>query len=396
MIHLTLKQVVTVIAFRAHAIRQRRRVKKRHQLPIQGMTAMQFAHRRGGREQELWMRRLIGFGLMLVALVASRSAIGDTVLLANGDRISGQIVHKNKDRLDIRTRYAGTVSVRWSHVVAVTSERQLTIQRRSDDRLVRGTLIAADEDSIAVDTGQEGVVTVPLQDVGFVNPTLAESGRGIVYKGRASLAASANSGNSDTRRLYGETSLSGTARVYRFNLGASGEAQQEGGETNAFKWRLGADYDQFTRRDRRRFVYARASLEHDRFADIRLRSITGAGYGWQIVETAVTSLSMRGGVDLVFLDRIDDDDERYPAAGWGLRYSRSLLSDTARFFHEQEGFVEVGAPSNISVLTKTGLRFPVVDNLNASAQYNLDYEGEPGDGRKSLDASLVVGLGYDW
>ena len=396
MIHLTLKQVVTVIAFRAHAIRQRRRVKKRHQLPIQGMTAMQFAHRRGGREQELWMRRLIGFGLMLVALVASRSAIGDTVLLANGDRISGQIVHKNKDRLDIRTRYAGTVSVRWSHVVAVTSERQLTIQRRSDDRLVRGTLIAADEDSIAVDTGQEGVVTVPLQDVGFVNPTLAESGRGIVYKGRASLAASANSGNSDTRRLYGETSLSGTARVYRFNLGASGEAQQEGGETNAFKWRLGADYDQFTRRDRRRFVYARASLEHDRFADIRLRSITGAGYGWQIVETAVTSLSLRGGVDLVFLDRIDDDDERYPAAGWGLRYSRSLLSDTARFFHEQEGFVEVGAPSNISVLTKTGLRFPVVDNLNASAQYNLDYEGEPGDGRKSLDASLVVGLGYDW
>ncbi|MCB1927169.1 MAG: DUF481 domain-containing protein [Rhodocyclaceae bacterium] len=342
------------------------------------------------------MKRLIGFGLMLVALVASRSAIGDTVLLANGDRISGQIVHKNKDRLDIRTRYAGTVSVRWSHVVAVTSERQLTIQRRSDDRLVRGTLIAADEDSIAVDTGQEGVVTVPLQDVGFVNPTLAESGRGIVYKGRASLAASANSGNSDTRRLYGETSLSGTARVYRFNLGASGEAQQEGGETNAFKWRLGADYDQFTRRDRRRFVYARASLEHDRFADIRLRSITGAGYGWQIVETAVTSLSLRGGVDLVFLDRIDDDDERYPAAGWGLRYSRSLLSDTARFFHEQEGFVEVGAPSNISVLTKTGLRFPVVDNLNASAQYNLDYEGEPGDGRKSLDASLVVGLGYDW
>lgn len=396
MIHLTLKQVVTVIAFRAHAIRQRRRVKKRHQLPIQGMTAMQFAHRRGGREQELWMRRLIGFGLMLVALVASRSAIGDTVLLGNGDRISGQIVHKNKDRIDIRTRYAGTVSVRWSHVVAVTSERQLTIQRRSDDQLVRGTLIAADDDSIAVDTGQEGVVTVPLQDVGFVNPTLAESGRGIVYKGRASLAASANSGNSDTRRLYGETSLSGTARVYRFNLGASGEAQQEGGETNAFKWRLGADYDQFTRRDRRRFVYARASLEHDRFADIRLRSITGAGYGWQIVETAVTSLSMRGGVDLVFLDRIDDDDERYPAAGWGLRYSRSLLSDTASFFHEQEGFVEVGAPSNISVLTKTGLRFPVVDNLNASAQYNLDYEGEPGDGRKSLDASLVVGLGYDW
>ncbi|MCB1914482.1 MAG: DUF481 domain-containing protein [Rhodocyclaceae bacterium] len=342
------------------------------------------------------MRRLIGIGLLLLSAFALSPALADVVLLENGDRISGQIVHKGKDRLDIRTRYAGTVSVRWSHVVAVTSERPVTIQRRSDDALVRGVLIAADEASLAIDAGQQGVVTVALDDVGHVNPSLAESGRGIDYKGRASLAASANSGNSDTRRLYGEASLSGTARVYRFNLGASGEAQQEGGETNAFKWRLGADYDQFTRRDRRRFVYGRASLAHDRFADIRLRSITGAGYGWQILESPETSLSVRGGVDLVFLDRIDDDDERYPAAGWGLRYSRQLLADTARFFHEQEGFVELGAPSNVSVLAKTGLRFPVVDNLNASAQVNLDYEGEPGDGRKLLDSSLVVGLGYDW
>ncbi|MCB1908445.1 MAG: DUF481 domain-containing protein [Rhodocyclaceae bacterium] len=342
------------------------------------------------------MGRLIHIGLMLSALLAGPPALGDTVLLDNGDRISGKITHKGKDKIDIVTRYAGTLSVRWRHVVAVTSERPLTIQRHSDDELVHGTLIHTEAASLAVDAGRGGVVTVPLDDVGFVNPTLAESGRGIVYKGRASAAASGSAGNSDTRRLYGEVSLAGTARVYRFNLGASGEARQDDGKTNAFNWRLGADYDQFTRRDRRRFVYGRASFEHDRFADIRLRAISGAGYGWQIIDTTATSLSVRGGVDLVFLDRIDDADERYPAAGWGLRYSRALLADKARFFHEQEGFVELGAPSNISVLTKTGLRFPVVDNLNASAQYNLDYEGQPGDDRKALDSSLVLGLGYDW
>ena len=67
------------------------------------------------------MRRLIGIGLLLLSAFALSPALADVVLLENGDRISGQIVHKGKDRLDIRTRYAGTVSVRWSHVVAVTS-----------------------------------------------------------------------------------------------------------------------------------------------------------------------------------------------------------------------------------------------------------------------------------
>ncbi len=342
------------------------------------------------------MSRLIDVLLVCAALLGAAPALADRVELDNGDRISGQIVHKGKERLEIRTRYAGVVAVRWRHVVGVTSERDVTVQRRSDDALVRGRLIVAEPEALAVDTPDLGIVQLPLAEVGFLNPRPDESGRGLVYKGRANVAVSSNSGNSDTRRLYGEAAFSGSARSYRYSFSGSGEAQQEDGETNAFNWRLGADYDRFTRADRKRFVYGRASLQHDRFADIRLRSTTGAGYGWQVFEAPEGSLSLRGGVDLVLLHRIDDRDEKYPAAGWGLRYSRALLKDKAEFFHEQEGFVELGAPSNLSVLTKTGLRFPVVDNLSASAQYNLDYEGEPGAGRESYDATLVLGLGYDW
>lgn len=333
---------------------------------------------------------------LLLSLALCGNAGADVVTLANGDRISGLITHKGKDRLEIRTLYAGKVALAWRQVVSVVSERPLVVQRRSDDELIRGPLVAALSDALAIETEHGQVVEVPLADVQHINPTPAESGRGIMYKGRANLAASASSGNSDTRRLQGDASFTATARTYRYTLAASGEVQQERRATNTYEWRLGADFDRFTRRDRKRFVYARSSLEHDRFADIRLRATTGGGYGWQVVDRPDASLSLRLGVDLVFLERIDDRDEKYPATGWGMRYNHVLLKDKAEFFHEQEGFVELGAPSNLSVLSKTGLRFPVIDSLSASAQLNVDYEGEPGEGRRPYDTALVFGLGYDW
>ncbi|MCB1888689.1 MAG: DUF481 domain-containing protein [Rhodocyclaceae bacterium] len=342
------------------------------------------------------MSRLLHLACLILALLLSSVASADVVILSNGDRITGHIAHKGNTRLEIRTRYAGKIALAWRHVVSVTSDKPLVLQRRSDDSLVRGRLVAALPDAVAVETDIGEVVAIPRDDVAHINPTPEESGRGITYKGRANLAMSANSGNSDTRRVQGEVKFGAAARAYRYTLAAGGEMQQDNDATNTFKWRLGADYDRFTRRDRKRFVYGRTSLEHDRFADIRLRATTGAGYGFQVIETEDIDLSLRLGVDLVFLQRIDDDDEKYPAAGWGVRYNQVLLKDKAEFFHEQEGFVEMGAPSNLSVLSKTGLRFPVVDTLSASAQLNVDYEGEPGDGRKPYDTTLVFGLGYDW
>ncbi len=342
------------------------------------------------------MTRLLHLACLILGLLPAWSAWADVVILSNGDRITGHIAHKGKDRLEIRTRYAGKISLAWRHVVSLTSDKPLVLQRHSDDELVRGQLVASLPDTVAVETATGEVVAVPRDDVAHINPTPEESGRGITYKGRANLAMSGNSGNSDTRRVQGDVRFSAAARAYRYTLAAAGEMQKDNDATNTFKWRLGADYDRFTRRDRKRFVYGRTSLEHDRFADIRLRAKTGAGYGFQVIDSEDIDLSLRLGVDLVFLQRIDDEDEKYPAAGWGVRYNQVLLKDKAEFFHEQEGFVEMGAPSNLSVLSKTGLRFPVVDTLSASAQLNVDYEGEPGEGRKPYDTALVFGLGYDW
>lgn len=330
------------------------------------------------------------------ALLLAPPALADQVLLDNGDRISGRILHMGKDKLDIRTPYAGKLSLRRKNVQSILSERPVDVLRASDDAVLHGRLAEAPAGSLTVvdegDTRNELV----LADVAFLNPTIAESGRGIIFKGRANLALSSTGGNNETRRLYGESSLTGTARHYRFSISGRGEEQQDHKRTDAFNWRLAGDLDRFREAARKRFWYGRASLAHDRFADVRLRAALGAGHGWQLLDAPPSALSLRLGGDLVAVRRVTGEDDRYPALGWGLRWNRALGRGKAELFHEQDGFMEIGHPSNVTVISKTGLRLPLIDNLNASAQLNYDWEGKPAEGRHPGDSALFLGLGYDW
>ena len=48
------------------------------------------------------------------------------------------------------------------------------------------------------------------------------------------------------------------------------------------------------------------------------------------------------------------------------------------------------------VLSQTGLRVPLIDNLNATAQYNVDWDSAPTTGRVRTDKAVLLTLGYSW
>ena len=50
----------------------------------------------------------------------------------------------------------------------------------------------------------------------------------------------------------------------------------------------------------------------------------------------------------------------------------------------------------MNVRSRSGLRVPFVSGLVASLQLNLDWDSEPASGRRSTDATWLIGLGYAW
>ena len=151
-------------------------------------------------------------------------------------------------------------------------------------------------------------------------------------------------------------------------LRGAGNQTRIGGETVSSNWLLSGHHDRFVL-DQKHFQYVRASAQRDRFRDIRLRAALGGGYGWQLIDSEFTELSLRGGLDLVTVDHYGaSGHDRYPALGWGIQFSHWLWQHRLKLFFDQDGYWGLGSSAEVTVRTRGGLRMPIAQGLVATAQ----------------------------
>jgi hypothetical protein len=318
-------------------------------------------------------------GAFLAALsLAAGPALADDVVLRNGDRLSGTVLHLAGGKLYLRTPYAAKVELAWRDVASLATDAPVAVLKRGETQPVMRRLGPGSA----------------LDDIVYLNPKPHESGLGTTYTGRAALAASYVRGNARSDRFYADGELTGRARPYRYTVSGKAERRADALAGTNVAWLGSANYDRFVAE--RRFVYARGSLEHDRLKDIERRGALGAGYGAQLVESGRASVSLRGGIDYVAVQRVATPDERYPALGWALKAEFSPWGARLRVFHEHEGFWNLEDATRVFVRSKSGVRMPLVAALSATAQLNVDWERRPAAGREATDTTLLLGLDYSW
>ena len=323
------------------------------------------------------------FSLVLAAaLLAGPPARADIVVMQNGDRISGKLKHKAGDTLDVDTDYAGTVELRWSQVKSIQTDApvEIVVEGEPASSLF---WFAGDESDVRPDR------------IVYINPSAEEWGNAFAYRTRLNLSGTWTSGNSRSDRGQADGEFTARSSDVRYILGAKARREAVSGEETASSWLASLKRDHFLL-DPAHFIYARASLERDRFKDISLRSTLGGGFGWQLLDGEITKLTLGAGLDAVRTLRITAPDEHYPALGWDVRLSHWLGAKTAELVHEEEGFWNLHDTRQVTLRSRTGIRVPVAKGMVANASLNLDWEREPAAGRKPLDATLLLGVGAEW
>ncbi len=301
----------------------------------------------------------------LLACLLAQPSLADEVRLANGDRITGEIMARSGERLVVKTGYAGEIAVRLSDVASIA---------------------IADRDGVVRELG-------PLELATF-DPRPYKRERDVAYAGRALVSAAYARGNAPSDQLHAEAQFSARARQYRYELSGRVDRRSAPAAQAESAWLAGANYDRFL--DPRRFLSGRGSLEHDRAQDIDTRGAIGAGYGVQLVETEAAGVSVRGGLDYVAVDRVVAPREEYPAFGWGIKAAYKPFHERLELFHEQEGFWNLEDTDVVTLRSKTGVRVPLVEGFNATVQLNVDWERRPAPGRASTDSTLLLGVDYSF
>lgn len=96
----------------------------------------------------------------LCLTVSAKPGRADTIILKNSDRLTGEIQKVEKDKLSLKTGYAGVVNIDWNMVDSISSERTYLIETGSGLRMEG--IISAATDGLEIKTAGESL-RVPVR-----------------------------------------------------------------------------------------------------------------------------------------------------------------------------------------------------------------------------------------
>ncbi len=340
------------------------------------------------------MRRYTSATMILPFFITflSGTSYADEVRLKNGDRLTGMVKLLEEGKLLFETPYAGEITILWSEVSGLKTDGPIKVVLH-DETAIQGTSLLAEEGKMRLETEEiEDNVSFDLADLKFINPE--PPGPAVKISARANIGVDVNKGNTETESYHLDGSFSARTKQNRFKIGLEMNNERDASVKTAQNWLASMNYDHFL--SQKWYVSGNASFENDEFKDLNLRTALGIGAGYQIFETTVTSFSGEMGISQVNEDFEFDEDTSYRAGRIAFSLEREFWENRMAFFHNDEGLINLEDANDVTIRTRTGIRFPFSNAFNLTVQYNWDWDKTPAIGQKKADEQYLVTLGYEY
>lgn len=212
--------------------------------------------------------------------------------------------------------------------------------------------------------------------------------------GAINLGSTVATGNTEVEQLHVDGNIVARREDTRYTARGEVDYRKERGVETTNSALLQLKHDHFY--SDRWFFYTTGGVEHDDGKSLTLRTTVGTGTGYQIYETDRLNLSVEGGLSYVMEDYSVGDDQSFPAARWSTDFRYDPWLKKIRVFHFHEIFGDLTGDSGTVVRSRTGMRYFLIQGLNATAQMNVDWDSDPAPGEVETDITYLVTLGYSW
>jgi putative salt-induced outer membrane protein YdiY len=323
----------------------------------------------------------------------AQAAGADELIMRDGSRLLGEVIKRENDTLHFKTSYAGVIQVDWKAIATITAEKPMELLL-TDDTVVTGTRITNNVDDLIVETSGAAPVTLDQDAVVLLNPEPWRKGEGYKLSGRVNVALERQRGNTDTDEADVDGDLTWRRKNDRFLASGELERDKTDNELTTEKWKLEGAYNYFV--TKKWYWGGSGRLEHDKFADLDLRTSVGPLVGYQWFESRKMNLSTSTGINYVNEDFINGNDDDYVALPWTINFDRYVFGEFMQFYHKQTGLWNIEATSNVVWDTWTGLRFPLILGLVASTEMKVNYDSAAAEDADEVDTTYSLKLGYQW
>jgi putative salt-induced outer membrane protein YdiY len=297
-----------------------------------------------------------------------------------------------ENNLFFKTSYAGEIKVKWPDVINLITDDPIEVIL-IDGKVVDGISRKASVNIMQLETEKLGASPhFKLSEVAAINP---EKKRVVKITARINAGLTQERGNTDTDTFRLDGEFIARTEKNRYTLLGELNKEKSKGDTTAANWLAFGNYSYFL--TQKWFLYAQGLFEHDKFADLDLRSTLGTGPGYQFFESEALNLSAAVGpawVDEDF-DKAEDDD--YAAGQWLINYDQYFFNKIVQLFHRQIGWISLFKSDKWVFKTRQGLRFPIYEGFMATIQYDYAYDNDPSpDADEKWDSKLMFLLGWQF
>jgi len=342
-------------------------------------------------KQAVWL-----LGLVLFPPLAANAG---QLMLHNGDRIHGELVRVNEQRLIWQSEVLGEISVDKAQVKNIETAQLLKINGVVQPWMVEGMdgdylvyLCRGDYQNREVALATLDAV-IPYQDM--------DAGEASELSGRITAAGNFARGNEERDDLELNSRLTYRLIDWRHRWSLDLARFSDEGSDDDHRWTARYALDWFFRE--RWFLSGDLRYGQDQTRALDRFVNLGLGTGYQWFETRQTKLAL---VNEAVLVREEFETPEMPEPGFsaseerlawrfGLDFQQRLPLGVS-LSHRSELVQSLEDASDRTLETSTGLSTLLVDRVRSEVRVDYELDNEPQQDTEDEDVRVVVGLTYEW
>lgn len=376
--------------------------------------------------------------LFLISSALSTNLLADQVVLDDGSLLKGTIKQVADGQLIINTAFADDVTIDYSRVSQLSTDKKYIVELKSSDRIVGQLNVDQDgqhkltqtafgtvdvdpaniksvwaTDSAKPQTAAveaeyqqqiEDIKASKEQEVAELKDSYEQALNTIrqeryklrdPWSGSLAFGATGSSGNTKRFGAHGRGDLHRETEKERMDLYFAINFQKEDGEQTVNEKLTGVSLE----RDISDMWFARGSadFEIDDFEELDLRAIATASLGRFFIREEGLKFKGWTGVGYRYEGYSDGTTKKDPTGvlGYAVNYR---LNSHIKLFHDFSYYPSFSSPGkNYLIVTNFGGEMPLADeNWKLRATARAQHNSQPGDDAERTDTTYQMDLVYDW
>ena len=338
---------------------------------------------------------------LIVVFGFTGSGLADVLVFKNGDRLTGKFVRVTAGKLVFKADLAGEVTADLADVRTFETVEPIEVHLK-DGTVIQSKARQDQPGRLALEaTDILKAQSFAFADVKAVNPPKVKW-TGNVTAGLTSTHGNTFSENGNISFYATRRSEKDRTNVFgRYMVSRTRETDALTGKeekvTTAESFVMGGKYDYFF--SKKLYSYINGNFKKDHIADLDRRIITGAGCGYQWIESDKIHFSSDLGLSILceqYTTRGETTKSDELAVQMGYHFDKALYKGI-NFFHNLIYYPSVtGSVSDYYLTTDAEIRVALNKSMFGSFKAILDYDSTTAENVGGTDTKYILGVGWSF